>query len=58
MKAKKLAENLKEEFNKIKTMAESGDAEAQLQLAKMYGEGRGVEKDFDKFTVWIRKVLG
>jgi len=55
MKAKKLAENLKEEFNEIKTMADSGDAEAQFQLAKMYGEGRGVEKDFGEFIIWMRK---
>jgi TPR repeat protein len=33
--------------------AQAGDVEAQLLLAKMYFEGKGLEKDFNKATYWI-----
>ena len=45
----------KKDFNEIKAKAEAGNAEAQLQLAKMYGEGRGIRQDLNEFMNWIRK---
>ena len=33
--------------------AQAGDVEAQLLLAKMYYESRGLEKDFYKASYWV-----
>ena len=33
--------------------AQAGDVDAQLLLAKMYYEGKGLEKDYNKASYWI-----
>ena len=53
-KAKKLAEDQKEEFNEIKAKAEEGDAEAQFQLGLLYDTGRGVRQNPAKAIRWYR----
>ncbi|MCQ2353256.1 MAG: SEL1-like repeat protein [Victivallaceae bacterium] len=42
-------------FEKVKTIAERGNAEAQSGLAELYLEGIGVEKDAEKAFEWGRK---
>lgn len=46
-----------EEYHTVLEMifpnAQAGDVEAQLLLAKMYYEGRGLEKDFHKASYWV-----
>ena len=37
-------------------MAESGDAEAQFQVARSYYIGDGVEEDEEEAVVWYRKA--
>jgi len=44
------------EFEEIKALAEKGDAEAQYQMASIYGRGEGVEKDFKEAAKWHRKA--
>ena len=38
-----------------KSLAETGDAEAQFQLGNLYAEGRIVPNDFAEATKWFRK---
>src|SRR5210317_1323487 len=38
-----------------KSLAETGDAEAQFQLGNLYAEGRIVPNDFVEATKWFRK---
>ena len=33
--------------------AQAGDLDAQLLLAKMYHEGKGLEKDYNKASYWV-----
>jgi len=33
--------------------AQTGDVDAQLLLAKMYYEGKGFEKDYNKASYWV-----
>ena len=40
----------------IMPMAESGDGRAMNQLARAYRDGKGVVKDLDKATKWMRKA--
>ncbi len=44
------------EFREIKTRAESGDIEAQFQLAMMYDLGIGVPKNFSESGKWYQKA--
>lgn len=37
-------------------LAEQGHANAQFQLALMYGQGQGVAKDFEQAAKWLRKA--
>lgn len=40
----------------VEAKALSGDANAQFELAKMYEEGRGVEKDFSYALSWYEEA--
>ena len=44
------------EFEAIKRDAETGNAEAQFNLAGCYFTGRGTEKDLGTSVVWLRKA--
>ncbi len=44
-------------FQMCREMAESGNKDAQFRLAKMYIEGRGVEKNTGEAYVWITKAI-
>ena len=48
-----LAEQYSEALELIFPLAKSGDINAQLHLAKMYYQGKGLEKDYDKASYWI-----
>ena len=48
-----LVEQYSEALELIFPLAQSGDINAQLHLAKMYYQGKGLEKDYDKATYWI-----
>ena len=43
-------------FAEIKTMAEAGDADAQLVLGLMYSIGEGVEQDLKEAVKWLQKA--
>lgn len=45
-----------DKFDEMKRKAESGDAKAQLGLARMYYNGNGVTKDDAKAVEWNRKA--
>ncbi|WP_244060855.1 tetratricopeptide repeat protein, partial [Aeromonas caviae] len=36
--------------------AEQGNAEAQFNLAQMYGKGKGVAQDIQQVVTWLRKA--
>ena len=38
-------------------LAKSGDVNAQLLLAKMYYQGQGLEKNYDKASYWVCRLL-
>jgi TPR repeat protein len=42
-------------FESIKQLAEKGNAEAQLKLAQMYKEGKGVAQNLQEAFNWARK---
>lgn len=44
------------EIETTRTAAEKGDADAQLRLASMFDEGRGVTKDLGQAVDWYRKA--
>ena len=46
----------RQRLDAIKSRAEKGDAEAQIQLADLYTEGIGVPKDLSKAAKWHRKA--
>lgn len=46
----------KEEFTKLLTSAEGGDAEASLKVGSAYFEGTGVEADAQKAEEWLKKA--
>ena len=48
-----LVERYSEALELIFPLAKSGDINAQLHLAKMYYQGKGLEKDYDKASYWI-----
>lgn len=41
-------------FNKFKIVAESGNADAQVNVGAMYANGEGVEQNFDEALKWLR----
>ncbi len=43
-------------FAETKTMAEAGDADAQLVLGLMYSIGEGVEQDLKEAVKWLQKA--
>jgi len=43
-------------LEKLKPLAEQGNAEAQVKIGLMYGYGRGVPKDNKKRVEWYRKA--
>ncbi len=43
-------------FEAVKQLAEKGNAEAQLKLAKMYQEGKGVAQNLQEAFNWARKA--
>ena len=43
-------------FADTKTLAETGDAEAQFSLGNMYAEGKVVPNDFTEAAKWFRKA--
>ena len=49
-------ETLAKEFQKTKARAESGDVDAQYQLAKYYSSGKGTKKDDVEAVKWYRRV--
>ena len=48
-----LAEQYPEALELIFPLAKSGDINAQLRLAKMYYQGQGLEKNYDKASYWV-----
>ena len=40
----------------VRRLAEQGDLQAQVKLARMYEEGRGVPKDFDEALKWYKEA--
>ena len=40
----------------LRARADQGDAEAQVSLGFMYGNGRGVVQDYKQAVVWYRKA--
>ena len=47
------AEQYPEALELIFPLAKSGDINAQLHLAKMYYQGQGLEKNYDKASYWV-----
>jgi len=47
-------EDYKTAFEKFKPLAEQGHADAQYNLAVMYGDGRGVTQDYREAVKWYR----
>ncbi len=43
-------------FESVKQLAEKGNAEAQLKLAQMYQEGKGVAQNLQEAVNWSRKA--
>jgi len=48
-----LAEQYSEALELLFPLAKSGDINAQLILAKMYFQGQGLEKNYDKASYWV-----
>ena len=48
-----LAKQYAEALELIFPLAKSGDINAQLRLAKMYYQGQGLEKNYDKASYWV-----
>jgi uncharacterized protein len=44
-----------EQEKELLTKAQSGDAEAQYQLSRIYFEGNGVDQSDKKGAIWVRK---
>ena len=45
-----------EEFDKTSTLAERGNARAQLNLGVMHHKGQGVTQDYKQAVKWYRKA--
>jgi TPR repeat protein len=43
-------------FESVKQLAEKGNAEAQLKLAQMYQEGKGIAQNLQEAVKWSRKA--
>jgi TPR repeat protein len=50
------ASNYEVALKEWRPIAEHGDVDAQVYLASMYKEGRGVAKDYAQAVVWYRKA--
>ena len=48
-----LVEQYSEALELIFPLAKSGDINAQLRLPKMYYQGQGLEKNYDKTSYWV-----
>ena len=48
-----LTEQYTEALELLFPLAKSGDVNAQLLLAKMYYQGQGLEKNYDKASYWV-----
>ena len=48
-----LAEQYSQALELIFPLAKSGDINAQLLLAKMYYQGQGLDKNYDKASYWV-----
>jgi len=48
-----LAEQYSEALELLFPLAKSGDINAQLLLAKMYYQGQGLKKNYDKASYWV-----
>lgn len=46
----------KKQFEQVRSQAERGDAQAQLNLGTLYTTGRGVKRDLVKAAKWHRKA--
>jgi TPR repeat protein len=46
----------RKQFEAVKAFAERGDAKAQLNLATLYADGVGVDRDPKKAVKWLRKA--
>ena len=46
----------KTEVQKVKRLAESGDASAQYNLASMYYNGEGVPQNYNEAIRWYKKA--
>ena len=44
------------QIEKIRQCADSGDADAQYELGKMYMDGDGVPRDYDEAVRWFRRA--
>jgi len=53
----KLAENYADAAKWYRKAAEQGDASSQLQLAKLYKDGKGVPQDFMEAETWYRTAF-
>lgn len=47
-----------EKFNKLKIKASSGDADAQYDIATMYLQGQGTERDTAEARQWLSRLAG
>ncbi|MDD4393309.1 MAG: trypsin-like peptidase domain-containing protein [Desulfobacterales bacterium] len=54
--AQAMAESKQLDFDTVKILAEQGDAEAQFNMAMMYGNGKGVPKDLKEAVHWLKKA--
>ena len=45
-----------ENFNKVKSEAEQGNIEAQLELGLLYARGNGVKKSYAIASKWFNKA--
>ena len=43
-------------FSRLKKAAENGNAEAQFELGRIYGNGEGVPQDYQTAIVWLEKA--
>jgi S1-C subfamily serine protease len=43
-------------IEELRTLAEQGDIDAQFNLGRKYGKGKGVEKDYKQGAYWLTKA--
>jgi TPR repeat protein len=49
-------QELAQAFEETRMAAEKGDVQAQIKLAEMYAQGRGVDQSFQQALTWDRKA--